>query len=119
LAAADPTPNATMTALAREYPAPPEWRCSKTVPFSSARRWSAAEFAGHGAWVLGAADALLGPSAQASGVAELLDRGAAAGDRVVLLAAAPGGLADSSLPRDLRPAAVVRLPEEVPPDAEP
>ena len=119
LGAADPAPNATMTALVREYPAPPDWRCSKTVPFSSARRWSAAEFDGHGAWVLGAADALLGPGAQAPAVAELLDRGAAAGERVVLLAAAPGGLADSSLPQDLRPAAVVRLQEELRPEAEP
>ncbi len=118
LGAADPTPNATIIALARKYPAPPQWSCSKTVPFSSARRWSAAEFAGHGAWVLGAADALLGPGAQPPAVAELIDRGTAAGERVVLLAAAPGGLAGSSLPQNLRPAAVVRLQEELRPEAE-
>ena len=119
IGAADPTPNPTMVALAREFPTPPDWRCLKTVPFSSARRWSAAEFLGHGAWVVGAADALLGPGAPYPAVAELLDRSTAAGERVVLLASAPGGLADSSLPQDLRPVAVVRLQEELRPEAEP
>ena len=119
LGAADPTPNATLTALAREYPAPPGWRCLKSVPFSSARRWSAAEFAGHGAWVLGAADTLLGAGARAPALADLLDRSAASGERVVLLAAAPGGLADSSLPHDLLPVAVVHLQEELRPEAAP
>ena len=119
LAAADPTPNATITALARRYPPPPGWSCVTTVPFSSTQRWSAADFAGRGAFFLGAADALLGPGALAPHVDELLNRGAAAGERLVVLAAAPGGLRGAAVPPDLLPVAVVRLQEELRPEAEP
>jgi cation-transporting ATPase E len=119
LGAADPSPNATLAALARAYPNAPGWRCVNSVPFSSARRWSAAEFSGHGAWVLGAPETLLGPGLRSGAVGDLLDRAADAGERVVLLAAAPDGLADSSLPPDLRPEAVVRLQEELRPEVEP
>ncbi len=53
-----PTPRC---ARSRErYPqAPAGWQETGSVPFSSARKWSAAAFDGHGAWVLGAPDVLL------------------------------------------------------------
>jgi cation-transporting ATPase E len=119
LGAADPSPNPTLAALAQAYPNAPGWRCVNSVPFSSARRWSAAEFSGHGAWVLGAPETLLGPGARSGAVGDLLDRAAEAGERVVLLAGAPHGLSDSFLPPDLRPEAVVRLQEELRPEVEP
>ena len=47
-------------------------RAEADVPFSSARKWSAASFAGHGTWVLGAPEMVLPPGprdylAQAAG----------------------------------------------------
>src|SRR6266540_1382386 len=54
IAAADPNPNATLRAIAAAYPAPDGWEATKVVPFSSARKWSAASFEGHGDFVLGA-----------------------------------------------------------------
>src|SRR5207248_10834623 len=60
LAAADPNPNVTMTALAERFPHPEgDWAVRETVPFSSARKWSAGTFDSHGTWVLGAPDVLL------------------------------------------------------------
>ena len=59
LAAADPAPNATLQAIAQGLSAATAgWSVERTVPFSSARKWGAAAFAGHGAWVLGAPDIL-------------------------------------------------------------
>ncbi len=87
-----------------------------TVPFSSRRRWSALELGGR-QLVLGAPEALLGG---AVGDAELRERAAgeaAAGRRVLALAAygaplpAPGP--DAELTAPLRPLGVVVLAEEL------
>jgi len=59
LAGSDPNPNATLGALATRFPPPPDWVPVDTIPFSSARKWAAATFAGQGIWVLGAPDVLL------------------------------------------------------------
>src|SRR3954464_11579767 len=57
LAAADPAPNATLRAIGDALESPGGgWTVEDTVPFSSARKWSAAAFVGHGAWLLGAPD---------------------------------------------------------------
>jgi cation-transporting ATPase E len=45
LAASDPDPNATLAAIGRAHPDDPGWEVLDTVPFSSARKWSAASFA--------------------------------------------------------------------------
>src|SRR3954447_1254386 len=59
LAAADPAPNATLRAIGDALESPGGgWTVEDTVPFSSARKWSAAAFVGHGAWLLGAPDVL-------------------------------------------------------------
>ena len=43
-----PNPNATLAALGARLPAADGWTRDATVPFSSARKWSAATFDGHG-----------------------------------------------------------------------
>ncbi|MFD0889364.1 HAD-IC family P-type ATPase, partial [Streptosporangium algeriense] len=62
LANLEETPNPTVQAIRAAGPAPSGWTPTTTVPFSSARKWSGAEFAGKGVWVLGAADVLLTPA---------------------------------------------------------
>lgn len=59
LGASEPEPNATLVAVAARFPAPQGWTVERTVPFSSARKWSSATFADHGSWVLGAPEMLL------------------------------------------------------------
>ena len=59
MAAADDHPNPSLLAIRNEYDRPPGWTLTETVPFSSARKWSAAAWADHGAWLLGAPDILL------------------------------------------------------------
>src|SRR5579864_3450257 len=55
----DQARNATLAAIGQAFPPPQGWARQDAVPFSSARKWSAASFAGHGAWVLGAPEMVL------------------------------------------------------------
>src|SRR5215213_4497331 len=115
LAAADPNPNATLRAIGEAFPAPDGWRPEAAVPFSSARKWSGASFAGHGAFLLGAPEVLLdGASGR-----ELLRRAeviATEGRRVLLLAEAPA-LDGERPPAGLRPRAMVVIGDRVRDDA--
>ncbi len=65
LGAADDHPNPSLAAIVAEYPDPPAWDLTDAVPFSSARKWSAARFADEGSWYLGAPDILLDRAAVA------------------------------------------------------
>src|SRR6266496_1957381 len=57
--AGDQARNATLAAVGQAFPPPQGWVRQDAVPFSSARKWSAARFAGHGTWVLGAPEIVL------------------------------------------------------------
>ena len=52
--------NDTARALAQHFPQSPGWTAGTAVPFSSATKWSAVNFAGRGAYVIGAPEYLLG-----------------------------------------------------------
>jgi cation-transporting ATPase E len=102
LVAADPHPNATLEAI-REHlgVAPPGqgWRPTTVVPFSSARKFSAAVFPGHGGWVLGAPDVILPPADSLRARAEAV---AAQGLRVLAL----GRLAEGDVPAEQPPSGI-------------
>ena len=115
LAATDPTPNATLRAIASRYPAPAGWITTHTQAFSSARKWSGAGFGTHGDWVLGAPDILLDNTLHAGLLAQIATY-AAAGRRVTLLART-GALPSTGMPHDIQPAALIIMAEEVRPDA--
>ena len=117
--ASDPDPNATQRAIALAYPDAPSWQLTGTVPFSSARKWSAAQFSPESgaqpiAVYMGAPEFLLDEheseiSAQVAEQAEM-------GRRVILLATA-AELTGENLPTDLEPRALVLLEDEVRSDA--
>ncbi|MEU2156500.1 cation-translocating P-type ATPase [Streptomyces sp. NPDC019396] len=127
LGESDPRPNASLQAIIEAYPDSDDWRCTRSLPFSSARKYSGAAFSeGDGqssAWLLGAPDVLLPPDdpvlADADGLNEK-------GLRVLLLARAArrahtGGTADELDAPDVaagaRPAALVVLEQRLRPDA--
>jgi cation-transporting P-type ATPase E len=119
LAAADPNPNATLRAIGQAFPAPDGWRPEAAVPFSSARKWSGASFAGRGAFLLGAPEILLG-GAPEDGRLELLRRAeqiAVEGRRVVLLAHSARPLDGERPPAGLEPRAMVVIGDQVRGDA--
>ena len=110
----DPAGNATLAAIGQAFP-PPGWARQDVVPFSSVRKWSAASFAGHGAWVLGAPEMVL-PGSQDGLLSRAADL-AASGRRVVALAHAPGPLNGQALPPGLRAVAFIMLAERLRSDA--
>jgi cation-transporting ATPase E len=112
LAAADPAPNATLRAIGDGLAAADGWTVEDAIPFSSARKWSAASFIGHGAWLLGAPDVLTDDPDTLAKVATHSD----AGSRVVLLARSDG-LTGDALPSGRTPVALVVLADRVRPDA--
>ncbi len=114
LGAADAHPNPSLAAIANAYSAPQGWTVTDTVPFSSARKWSAATFGDRGSFVLGAPDILLDnvENLEAAGSAkERVDHYASAGRRVLILMLSPGGLQGERLPAGLVPIAIVVLDE--------
>ena len=107
--------NATLNAIAEAFPPRETWERTAAVPFSSARKWSAATFRDHGTWVLGAPE-LIWPRRD-DDVMQKVDQFAATGLRVLLLARTDAALDGENLPSGLRPAALVLLEEQVRPDA--
>ena len=112
LAAADPHPNASLQALAGAFAAPAGWVVEDAVPFSSARKWSAASFNGHGTWVLGAPEVVLADAPRHADVRARAERLAEGGRRVVLLGRAIDGLDGEHLPI-VEPVALIVLEERV------
>lgn len=116
LAAVDEHPNPSLLAIKREFDRAPGWSAAEVVPFSSARKWSAATFPEHGAWLLGAPDILLTKARDATRAEDAKQRMqhyAERGRRVLLLAEAPNGLAGETLPDTLEPTALVVLEEKI------
>ncbi|MDH3299415.1 MAG: HAD-IC family P-type ATPase [Acidimicrobiia bacterium] len=116
------TRSATTEAIRFAVGSPPPWSARQTVSFSSARKWSGADYGSDGTWVLGAPEVLLdlmsanggpGIDALAARVGELADQAR----RVLLVARGGTGLSDGSPPNDLQPVGLITLKEEVRPDA--
>jgi cation-transporting ATPase E len=117
LAAADPRPNASMTAIAEAFPPVAGGSAPRrVVPFSSARKWSGAGFDGLGDWVLGAPDVLLAPDTPGRLEAERIG---ATGLRVLLLGEPDGAVDAANAPGSVRPVALVVLEQRIRPEAGP
>jgi cation-transporting ATPase E len=110
----DENRNATAVALAARF-SPPGWTRTGVVPFSSARKWSAAQFDDHGSWVMGAPEMVF-PDASTP-VRRRADEIAASGRRTLVLAHTDEALAGEALPEPLTPVALVMFAEKVRPDA--
>ncbi|WP_406393278.1 cation-translocating P-type ATPase [Streptomyces sp. NBC_00882] len=118
LGESDPRPNASLQAIIDAYPDAEEWRCTESLPFSSARKYSGASFSeGDGessTWLLGAPDVLLAPGDPALADTGRLNE---QGLRVLLLARASRDLDDPEVARGARPTALVVLEQRLRPDA--
>jgi cation-transporting P-type ATPase E len=111
----DENRNATLAAVAHAFPPPAGWVRVSAVPFSSARKWSAAYYGDKGTWVIGAPELVL-----PEGEAPVLSRAAAlaaTGQRVLVLAHAGAAIDGEQLPPGTKAVALVVLTEQIRPDA--
>lgn len=118
LGESDPRPNASLQAILDAYAARADWRCTQSMPFSSARKYSGAAFSEAdgttSVWLLGAPDVLLPEDDPVlTEVEELNEQGL----RVLLLARASGGLDDSDVAAGAHATALVVLEQRLRPDA--
>ncbi|WP_406008273.1 cation-translocating P-type ATPase [Streptomyces sp. NBC_00637] len=118
LGESDPRPNASLQAIIDAYPDAEDWRCTESLPFSSARKYSGASLSEgngeNGTWLLGAPDVLLDDDDPALAETERLNE---QGLRVLLLARAARDLDDPEPARGAKPAALVVLEQRLRPDA--
>ncbi|EKX60022.1 HAD-IC family P-type ATPase [Streptomyces ipomoeae] len=118
LGESDPRPNASLQAIIDAYPDSEEWRCTESLPFSSARKYSGASFSeGNGessTWLLGAPDVLLPDDDPTLPDTERLNE---EGLRVLLLARATRELDDPEIALGTHPTALVVLEQRLRPDA--
>jgi cation-transporting ATPase E len=118
LGESDPRPNASLQAIIDAYPDAEDWRCTESLPFSSARKYSGATFSeGDGetsTWLLGAPDVLLSDDDPALTDTERLNE---QGLRVLLLTRAVRDLGDPEVARGARATALVVLEQRLRPDA--
>nr|WP_055507624.1 HAD-IC family P-type ATPase [Nonomuraea pusilla] len=113
VAGLDDHPNPTAQAIRAHYRDRADgWTARETVPFSSARKWSGADFGERGAWVLGAPDVLLQEGEGYRRSAEL----AATGTRVLALCRADS-LATPGEGGPVEAVALVTLKQRIRPDA--
>lgn len=122
---ADPAANATARCLRDPYPLEAPVVSAAVIPFSSARKWSAASFSSgpSGAWVLGAPEMVF-PEETGAGteLGSLVAELAATGRRTLVLGHSPHPISDEqaeaeSIPDDLVPIVVLTFREQVRPDA--
>ncbi|MFJ4883859.1 HAD-IC family P-type ATPase [Streptomyces sp. NPDC088731] len=118
LGSSDPRPNASLQAIVDAYPDDGQWLCTRTLPFSSARKYSGAAFDEGGgresSWLLGAPDVLLPEQDPALAEIEQLNE---KGLRVLLLARAEGPLDGPDIAAGAVPSALVVLEQRLRPDA--
>ncbi|MFD5448833.1 HAD-IC family P-type ATPase [Streptomyces sp. NPDC127100] len=121
LGASDPRPNASLQAIIDASPATGAaegWRCTDSLPFSSARKYAGATFetadGASGTWLLGAPDVLLTEDDPALAETGRLNE---QGMRVLLLARATRDLEDAEPAEGAVPTALVVLEQRLRPDA--
>ena len=82
-----------------------------TVPFSSARKWSGAQFDGLGTYIMGAGEFILGSKYDA--IRQKAESFSEGGRRVILLAHSPDPFKGMELPDDIKPIALIAITDKI------
>ncbi len=103
--------NPTSDALRQLGHTPPQWECTGTVAFSSARKWSGASFQGMGSFLMGAGEFILKDNFEP--IRAQVEEYAKRGQRVLLLAHSDRELNEKELPADVSPLALILLSDRI------
>ena len=103
--------NQTLTAITEKFTKKPKNELVKTIAFSSARKWSAAEFDGLGSIVVGAPSFVLGN--KFSEIVDKCEKFTANGFRILVLARSDKSLGDNALPENLTAKALIVMSDKI------
>ena len=103
--------NPTFAAVKERWGGKASHRVTATVPFSSARKWSGAQFDDIGTYVMGAGEFILGEKYEA--IRETVDKFSEGGRRVILLAHSKDPFREKELPADIRPMALIAITDKI------
>jgi len=108
--------NDTGRAMHEMFAGETDWKCTQRIPFTSQTKWSAAEFANQGAFIIGAPEFVMG--SRYDDLRGDVEGWSSAGYRVLLVAAYDGRLQPKTLNVNyLRPLALVLLTNRIRPEA--
>ncbi len=99
--------NDTGRALREMFSGESDWVCEKYIPFTSQTKWSGGDFEGHGSFVVGAPEFVLGE--RFAEIKETVEVWSASGYRVLLAAAYAQVLSEQLEPAKLTPLALILL----------
>ena len=105
--------NDTGRAMAEVFARKTDWQCLSRIPFTSQTKWSAAVFAGQGAFVVGAPEFILGPRYES--IRQTVEPWSSLGCRVLLVAQYDGAPGQNTPldPDRVRPMALALLSNRI------
>ncbi len=109
--------NATVKSLRPRFTAPGDAITASTIPFNSARKWSAITLSDGATWYFGAPEMLLSPEGASKSALGRAQELAASGLRTLLLCRGAVVGVNDKLPADLAPVALITLREKIRSDA--
>ncbi len=107
--------NPTFNAIKEHWGEKAVFRAEKTLPFSSARKWSGVQFKDKGSCILGAAEFVLGD--KFSEIKDTAEDFAGDGRRILLLAHSDKPFKDRALPDDIVPLCLIAITDKIRPEA--
>lgn len=103
--------NPTYNAMKDRWNGKSDWKAEKTLPFSSARKWSGAQFEGKGSYITGAAEFILGD--RFAEIRDKVESFSEGGRRIILLAHSPSPFRDKDLPENITPLALIAITDKI------
>ncbi len=103
--------NPTFNAAKEKWNGESGWKCVRSVPFSSQKKWSGAEFEGKGTYIMGAGEFILGGAFEA--IREQCEKASANGQRVLLLAHSDKPFREKELPENITPSALILISDKI------
>lgn len=111
-AAAMDDPNSTLAAIKARFDGKSELKCLDRIPFSSAKKWSAAVFEGFGTLAVGAPSFLLSEG-EYSRIKPLAEEYSSKGMRVLAVAHSTSSAENGELPADINVKALLVLSDKI------
>lgn len=110
-----PDDNPTVNALRSKWSEKSRIKPDRTVPFSSAKKWSGAYFKDKGSFIFGAGEFILGEGYRE--IEKDVEDFSGDGRRIILFAHSENDFNDKDLPKDITPLALIAINDKIRPEA--